>query len=87
MSPCVDRPLSGAQERQVSLQASDDRPVTNTTYGNGRCRARPAACRSPATSASGGGIRSKLITDAARRGDVVRLELPGDTFLLTHPRT
>jgi cytochrome P450 len=27
-----------------------------------------------------------LLADAARRGDVIRLGLPGDTFLITHPR-
>jgi cytochrome P450 len=28
----------------------------------------------------------KLITEAARLGDVVRLQLPGETYLLNHPR-
>jgi cytochrome P450 len=28
----------------------------------------------------------KLLTDAGRQGDVVRLELPGATFFLSHPR-
>jgi cytochrome P450 len=27
-----------------------------------------------------------LLVDAARRGDVIRLGLPGDTFLITHPK-
>lgn len=28
----------------------------------------------------------KLLSDAARQGDVVRLSLPGETYLVTHPR-
>jgi len=28
----------------------------------------------------------KLLADAARQGDVVRLELPGETYFLSHPR-
>ena len=60
--------------------------VTNdNAAANGAVPRAPAACRSPGTSCSGGDP-VKLLTGAARQGDVVRLELPGETYFLSHPK-
>ena len=59
--------------------------ANDATPGARRARARRPACRSPGTSCSGARDPVKLLTDAARQGDVVRLDLPGRTYLLSHP--
>jgi cytochrome P450 len=63
--------------------------ATQATNGSGQ--ATGAAPRAPGRLPIAGHIPQwrrdpvKLLTDAARQGDVVRLALPGTTFLVTHP--